>query len=1461
MIGLSFGQRPRDLLAIILTHRKHLSMQRWGRHRHCRQWRPSRILAWLQQTRVSGSHHIDSSYLEQPPQESKNAQELGSLHEAGRATAQFTPPFWRDCSGNKNPAQFHHKSASQNSSLENRSIPSLLKKSKNRRGYRSEAAHLSRLERERDKRAKRRREARNIKSRWRGLPREDLEIVLHFGTPGLRDGNMLQETPTVRDRDRTERLPPLQGSAPEQQTVSSYLSSSSHSTSDSSSSSSPSSSASSSSASSSSLPAGLALTTSFAKSEGPRDARQTQQANRNRETLVSEEQGQEIKELFASFASDDENPLPEWAPNSEVATLFQSFASGDESHEPPAQTLSGALAPVSIHCSELPVQTLVVAGMEKTTLSAPRQALTMPRFANGVGIEGQCRAPSANSIEQWLDATSRKARQTAARISRASSHQAQALRIQSPDSYPLHLSGPQAPAISHHISPSGRTPGRNQNQQEQSIPGQEVQSSVLRLQNLFLKICTYNIRGLKRFGRLHELSHLIRTSGCDIIGIQETKCTGNTLTTLADGFLLNSSDNPLANKEEHRGTGLIFKKTLAHSLYKTYQGSSRWCGALFSTLPVPILTLSVYAPTAAAPTEEKERFYQEIGEIIAENGGAFLIILGDFNAKLLTDPGLPRHIGQNIFQSAHPLGTHTEETLENRDLFLDFLIQHDLVALNTFAPVAPDRQVTFRYPAQPEFRPPWLETNFAQIDYILTKSRFRNDFASVKTNPQQDYDSDHIPVSATVQIKWRFGKKPPPPKIESHNRGCTPEAKRAYNTQLGHEDFNWATVRDKLTQTALRTRGKRPPNARQVYITQETLSILEIRDQALERGWQAESRRLTNLFRRHVKLDRKNHITEQLRTFTGAKQNWPAIKRLRSKFLPKFSKRGQNKSSIPSQFPNDCASYFATTHWKAIPPIETADAPPFFPQIPDQERFTIEELNEAIDNLKKNKSGGPDAIITELLHDLDETNRTKLLALYNEIYDTETIPDHFNEAQVVQIYKPGKIPEQYSSYRPIALLNVTYKVFAKLLQTRLRDELDHRLVPFQFGYRQGKSTSEPIFIARRAQEIAERHGTQLYMLALDYSKAFDSIPHGKLTESLRRLGASQKHISLVAEIYRNPRFRIRIPEGISEEHQQDIGIRQGCPLSPYLYIIATSCLMQDFLTDYNKQIHELPEGTQSPTLLFADDTLLLTKTAKQMTDTLALIIDHSDTYNLSLNKEKCQLLVTNDLNCPVYFPDRTLVAKHDSIKYLGVTFHAKLDMGYILRQKLSEAAQTMRILAPLWSDSQITPAWKLTVFNAIIRTRIFYTLETLQITPSQQKKLDTLYYRGLRRILKKPSTYIDRTWTHERLLQTANQITRPMRQMRPRHIPFSTYYIQRRIQLLGHLLRANRYNLSRLAVLTMEDTDRINTGRKKRVGRPRNTWLQESLKEAWHKHTQAPWQEERAIPTLKDLAERRAQPF
>ena len=135
----------------------------------------------------------------------------------------------------------------------------------------------------------------------------------------------------------------------------------------------------------------------------------------------------------------------------------------------------------------------------------------------------------------------------------------------------------------------------------------------------------------------------------------------------------------------------------------------------------------------------------------------------------------------------------------------------------------------------------------------------------------------------------------------------------------------------------------------------------------------------------------------------------------------------------------------------------------------------------------------------------------------------------------------------------------------------------------------------------------------------------------------------------------------------------------------------------------------------------------MTDTAAQMEQLLALVIQHSMPYNLSLNKAKCQLLVTNDMGSQVKFPDSSEVTKHDQIKYLGATFNATLDVTAIAKQKLAEAAATMRTLKPLWADTHISTSWKLVVYNAVIRSRVFYTLETLELTEGQQKLLDTLW--------------------------------------------------------------------------------------------------------------------------------------
>ena len=142
-------------------------------------------------------------------------------------------------------------------------------------------------------------------------------------------------------------------------------------------------------------------------------------------------------------------------------------------------------------------------------------------------------------------------------------------------------------------------------------------------------------------------------------------------------------------------------------------------------------------------------------------------------------------------------------------------------------------QVTYRHPGQPSFEPPWLENNYAQIDYILTKTRWKSSFVMIKTLPNHDYDSDHLPMQAILHHKWKFGSPKPTPKPDRHIRKCEGEALRQYNDALRHTEFKWTTLQDTLRQAALQYRGIQPPTIRLPYLQPTTIDLLRTRDAAL----------------------------------------------------------------------------------------------------------------------------------------------------------------------------------------------------------------------------------------------------------------------------------------------------------------------------------------------------------------------------------------------------------------------------------------------------------------------------------------------------------------------------------------------------------------------------------------------------------------------------------------------------
>ena len=183
---------------------------------------------------------------------------------------------------------------------------------------------------------------------------------------------------------------------------------------------------------------------------------------------------------------------------------------------------------------------------------------------------------------------------------------------------------------------------------------------------------------------------------------------------------------------------------------------------------------------------------------------------------------------------------------------------------------------------------------------------------------------------------------------------------------------------------------------------------------------------------------------------------------------------------------------------------------------------------------------------------------------------------------------------------PICLLNVAYKIVAMVLLKRLLAAgADDRLWGSQFGFRRCRSTEDALHCVRRAIEGAWAHkGGRIHALALDWAKEFDSINTEALLNALRRFGLPSHVLSVIQSMYSNRTFQVFECGMESARRRQDSGICQGCPLSPFLFIIVMSLLMQD-----SREFLSLPalEAIQSGSfsdLLYADDTLILGESAE-----------------------------------------------------------------------------------------------------------------------------------------------------------------------------------------------------------------------------------------------------------------------
>lgn len=626
-------------------------------------------------------------------------------------------------------------------------------------------------------------------------------------------------------------------------------------------------------------------------------------------------------------------------------------------------------------------------------------------------------------------------------------------------------------------------------------------------------------------------------------------------------------------------------------------------------------------PTSKHEEEEVDKVYESI-EKRSENtkGKDYTIIMGDWNASV-GEGEEEGYIGK------YGLGKRNERGQK----LVEFCKRQNMVVTNTWYKQEKRRRYTWKAPG---------DSARYQLDYILTKQRYRNSVKNAKTLPGADADSDHNLVAMTVHLQLKFIRKKKKKVNKWNKEKLKTKSKELEENieaniremEMATTEERWRELKETITREAMNTVGQQQgQEPRKPWITEDMIKEMEER-----RKWKhqkteeakKEYRRLNNKLRRTTKKARekwweeKCEELEELQAKGKYDQVYERVKKMTKKPAREGGMAVEDKEGKMLQDAEEIRGrwkeYVEELYQSQEKPKNLNDGPYMGTGDDMGPEVLKDEVLAAINDMKNNKAEGADNIPAEILKILGEKATGELIRLCQDIYNTGKWPEDFLQTIMIPIKKKNNATT-CKDYRTISLLPHAAKVMLKILTKRIQAkvEAEKGLGEDQFGFRKGRGTRDAIGALRVLTERSLEYGQEVYICFVDYEKAFDRVDWRKLMSALRRRGIDWKDRRLIGNLYMNQKVKIRIDGECSEEGEIGRGVRQGCPLSPLLFNIYIEELMQEAMEDIEEGVKV--GGRLIKALRFADDQAMLATTQEGLQKMMDKLNLTSRKYNMKIN--------------------------------------------------------------------------------------------------------------------------------------------------------------------------------------------------------------------------------------------------
>ena len=397
--------------------------------------------------------------------------------------------------------------------------------------------------------------------------------------------------------------------------------------------------------------------------------------------------------------------------------------------------------------------------------------------------------------------------------------------------------------------------------------------------------------------------------------------------------------------------------------------------------------------------------------------------------------------------------------------------------------------------------------------------------------------------------------------------------------------------------------------------------------------------------------------------------------------------------------------------------------------------FTPDEVAVALKQMSPLKAPGPDGLPPLFYHKYwhligEEVTKAVLTCL-----NTGKILRAINHTYITLIPKVQN-PEAVVDFRPISLCNVIYKIISKVLANRLKTLLPRIVSDSQSAFVPGRLITDNILVAFETlhhMQHQKRGNVGSMALKLDMSKAYDRVEWRYLQRVMESMGFHSRWVAIIMECISTVSYSILVngePHGFITPSR---GLRQGDPLSPYLFLLCAegfhSLLQKGKMAGDLKGVSISRGGPKITHLFFADDSLLFCKATTANVDRIqGILSQYERTSGQQINKQKTTIFFSKST------PHSAQTAVKDMLGVPAITQYERY-LGlpsFIGRAKYSSFAQIKeRVWSKLkgWKEKLISQAGREVLIKSVAQTILAYAMSCFRLPTRLIKEIEVLIRR------------------------------------------------------------------------------------------------------------------------------------